>query len=313
MPDPNSYTTLNNPVLSNFAQGYVPSMYINRIILPPVLVNRTAGSYTIGRNGLFLYDTERAPRTKPKQIDHSFTTGTYLTREHSLGHPLDMREIQEAEDTGVATLMELKKNAVALTMNILELTREKEAMDYVFGAANYDSNNKLDLSSTHEWDDYTNSDPIGDINEAIAIVKAAGARPNCLAMDNVTWALLRNHPDLINYFKGQMGMLTGEQVKSLFDEITMIVITDAVYNSGTEAAETLTPLVQHKCAVLPVPSMQELMMGARVHSAMFDKRSGYKSLEYPDGPLLHIEQYVQYGAELINNKAGFLFSKTKTA
>jgi len=313
MPDPNSYETLNNPVLSNFAQNYVPSMYINRIILPPVIVGRTSGSYTVGRNGLMLYDTERAPRTQPKQVDHSFTTGTYSTREHSLDHPLDMVEVREAEETGVANLMQLKKNSVSLVMNLLELRREYEAMSYVFGAANYDSNNKLDLSSSNEWDDYTSGDPIGDINNAIEVVKAAGARPNCLAMDSATWHVLRNHPDLIGYFKNQMGVLTAEQVKSLFDPITMIVITDAVYNSGTEASETLTPLVEHKCAVLPVPSMEEMLAGARVHSALFDKRNAYKTLEWEQGPLLHLQQFVQYGVELVNNKAGFLFSTTITA
>ena len=310
MPNPKDYDALENKILTGFALDYQSNIYVNRLIHPPVNVTRDVGTYYVGKNGMFLYDTERALRAMPKQIDQSFGTGQYHTRQHALDHPLDMEELKAAEETGMGQVMNLKQRAVNYVMNSLELDREHEDFAITFGTAYYGSSNKADLSSTHGWDEQSDSNPISDINAAIEACRAGGARANSLVLDYMTLSYLLNHPVLIGYFKNQMGMLTIDQMKSLFPTITKVVVTDAVYNSGTPDVPVLTPLATKVCAVLPIHTPQEMQNGVRLHSAMFEKVKDTKSLEYSVGPLLHLQQYVRYGIEAINDNCGFLFTNT---
>jgi len=312
MPNPANASAELDVMLTNIALGYQPNMYKNRIILPPVPVTKDTGKYYVGKNGLFIYNTERAPRTQPLQIDQKFGSGTYHTREHALDHPLDASEIQAAQESGVSQLTNLEQTAMNYVMNSLELKREKEAMGVVGGTSYYHSNNKLDLSGTHRWSDYTSGTPLEDINEAVKVCKGQGAMANTLVMDDTTFRFLVNHPSLISYFKNQMGQLTEAQVLSLIPGIKKIIITDAVYNSGDEDNPVLVPIKEKFCAVMPVFTPQEMQMGVRLHSAMFDKTNATKTYRYSVGALMHIQQFVQYGVEAINDQCGFLFTETWT-
>lgn len=309
MPNINTLEQMEVRLLSEFSQGFIPGGFFNRLILPPITVLKSRGKYLAGKNGLMLYDTERAPRTQAKQIDHNYGSGEYRTYEHALAHPLDKKEIQAANEVGLTQLQNLKENVISLLISLLELNREKGTADVVFGSTYYHADYQDDIGST-PWNNHSTGDPIGDINAAIKAVREAGAVPNALVMSSDVFDVLKTHPDLVNHFKNQMGVLTAEQIIGLFGPIKKIVVADCMYNSGTEDAEVLTNVWGNHCAVYPIPSPEELMRGARVHAALFDKLSGYHAYEHDQGVLVNYTQIVEWGIEAINNQCGFLIQNT---
>lgn len=91
-----------------------------------------------------------------------------------------------------------------------------------------------------KWSDYTNSDPVGDVQKArTAIHKATGYRPNklCLAQDVAD--ILVEHPDIIS--RVWNGQTTGVAQVAYSDlarvfRVDEVVVSGAVYNAAEEGA-----------------------------------------------------------------------------
>ena len=74
-------------------------------------------------------------------------------------------------------------------------------------AGNYPTGNKVTLSGTSQWSDYSGtSDPCADIETAKEAVRAKiGKRPNTVAMGAAVWAKLRLHPKIIDRIRDRLG------------------------------------------------------------------------------------------------------------
>ena len=305
MPDIKNLKSMENRVLTTFSQGWNPQDMINRIVCPPIPVTRSQGDYMVDKNGLRLYDTERAPRTRAKTVDFEHGTSSWSTKDQWLSVLLDKDEIEEAQSTGLEALMNIKQDAVSLVMNLLEAKREKAVADRVMGTSYYHNDFQKDIAST-PWNDQTNGDPIADIMEAVKAVRSVGAVANALVMSGAVYDALCVHPAMLDYFKMQMGRLTDAQILSMFRGVTRIVIGDATYNSGTEDAAVLTPYWGDHCAVVPINSLQELKQGRKAHTVVFDRLNAYKSLEHDEGETVRMIQKVEWGILTINTQHGYL-------
>lgn len=313
MPAITNLSDFQNKLLTNMSLGYRPNKYANREVLPPVEVDDDTGSYITELNDNMLVDDARAIRTRAKSVDFNFGKGTFNLEDHALSILLDKKkEIEKAAKLSSLKLNNLKESSIRKILNMLEIKREYLAASMVHGASNYHSNNKKALSGQTCWSDYTNSDPVGDIMAGIEVVRnTIGFNPNGLVMDSYTWALLRNHPAILTYFKVNQGMATREQVMSLFDGIDKIVVGTAMYNAGTPSVPSPTNFWADSCAIIPIPTAQELADGTQVHSVMFDQLSAYGSYEFDEGEVVRMMQTVSYGVMKVNEKAGYLISNTK--
>ena len=313
MPAITNLSDFQNKLLTNFSTGYRPNKYVNREALPPVEVDDDSGSYITELNDNMLVDDARAIRARAKSVDFNFAKGTFSLEEHALSLPLDKKkEIEKAVEISSLKLNNLKESSVRKLLNMLEVRREYLAAQMLHGTGNYHSNNKKALSGNSCWSDYTNSDPVGDIMTGIDMVRnTIGYNPNGLVMDSYTWALLRNHPAILAYYKVNQGMASKEQVMALFDGIDTIVVGTAMYNAGTPSVPSPTNFWADNCAIIPIPSAQELADGAQVHSVMFDQLSAYGSYEFDEGEVVRMMQTVAYGVMKVNDKAGYLISNTK--
>lgn len=82
------------------------------------------------------------------------------------------------------------------TTDLILLDREKRVADIVFAAATYPAGNKVTLSGTDQWSDFSsaNSDPVADI---LGAAEGMLMRPNTLVLGSQVAFQLRRHPKVI--------------------------------------------------------------------------------------------------------------------
>lgn len=93
-----------------------------------------------------------------------------------------------------------------------------------------------------QWNE-AGSDPIGDVeNCKTLIAESTGFEVNTMVMDRATWAVLRNHPDIIDRikFSGGVGnnnpaVVNLQTVAAVFD-VERIVVARAIQNTALEGA-----------------------------------------------------------------------------
>ena len=96
----------------------------------------------------------------------------------------------------------------------------------------YQDNNYEALTSTDKWDDFDDSDPMGDILNALDTVEAAtGVRPSIMLCNNSVMALLKKNDSIKSLITnaGNLGVfITNERINQLFQ--TELGVTIVVYN-----------------------------------------------------------------------------------
>ena len=113
--------------------------------------------------------------------------------------------------------------STSLLTGLIQLDREKRVADLVFAAGTYPSANKVTLSGTGQWSDFTNSNPVTAI---MAGLDAPLFRPNVLVLGQATWTQLRTHPKVLQGVFGTAqtaGAATREQVAALL-EVNRILV-----------------------------------------------------------------------------------------
>lgn len=124
-------------------------------------------------------------------------------------------------------------------------------------------------TSTVQWNDEANSDPITDINVGqTTILQNTGYEANLLLFSYPVYQALRKHPLIIDRIKYTTptfgGTITPQLLAMLFD-VDEVLVSKAVYNSATEGATGSYSFVMGKTALLchraSAPSMMEASAG----------------------------------------------------
>lgn len=135
-------------------------------------------------------------------------------------------------------------DATALVTEKLKLKREVAfATDFFKISVWTATGSDKDFSSAgnFQWNDYSNSDPIGDIETAReGVYSTTGRDPNKLILGRAVWAKLKHHPDLIERIKyTQKAILTVDLVASLL-EIERLMVGKAIKAAAVEGQATQT-------------------------------------------------------------------------
>jgi hypothetical protein len=146
----------------------------------------------------------------------------------------DIQAAQEARDRGVSSF-DPEGHAVMMIGDTLLNQREVRVANIVHNPNNYAVGRKRLLSGTSQFNDYTNSDPLGVILQGVdsTLVK----RPNTVTMGRDVWSKLRSHPKLVNAVKGNVtnqGVITIDQFKELLagEGIADVLVGDTWYNTA---------------------------------------------------------------------------------
>lgn len=221
-----------DPILSTIAQGYQNSEFIASALFPTVPVSLRGGNViTFGKEAFMLYGSQRAPGENTRRVKFGYAGAPYALVDYSLEGLVPVEVEQEAAN---GPGIELGASAVAQVSAIMALRLEKASADIARTAASYGSGNKVTLSGTAQWSDFTNgvSDPVKDVTTAKEAIRAAtGKRPNTMVMGALVFASLTQHPKILDRMKYTgRDVATPELLASLFG-VARVLVGDGIYSN----------------------------------------------------------------------------------
>jgi len=225
----NSQARMVDPVLSSAAKGYSNNTLVGATLFPTVPVSSRGGKVTqFGKEAFMLYATGRSPGQNTKRITFGYDGFSFTLESHSLEGLLPIETMQEADAVPGIDMGSTTVNGV---QDIIALRLEKQRADVARDPSKYATSNKVVLSGTAQWSDYSGvSDPITDVEKGKeAVRKRIGKRPNVGVMGAAVFSALKQHPKIIERTKYTgRDVPTAELLASFFD-LQKIEVGDAIY------------------------------------------------------------------------------------
>jgi len=245
MPDVGSVHT--DAILSNVSEMYRNAQFVGLEMLPVVAVKKESDNYykyNSKADRFRVPNNLRAPKSDSKMIDWKVTTDNYACKEYALNDLIDDREKNNADKP-----LNLKVDTVEYLSDVNLLAQEKRIVDLLTSTSvltNYKT-----LTGTNQWNDYTNSDPVGDIETGKETIHGKIFRyPNTLLLGVQVYNQLKHHPDVIDRFKyTSKGIITAAMLADLF-EVEKVIIGQAGYNTANEGQTASYSYLWGKNAIL---------------------------------------------------------------
>lgn len=189
------------------------------------LLHNTAEGYTIP-------DTKIGRKSSPNQVEFTATEVASFTEDYGLSDIIPINDVRNAD--GRYNPVEFA--TLSLT-ELVALDREVRAAGIAFDAARYAAANKTTLAGVTQWSDYTNSNPVTAIADAMDTMLI---RPNRITMGRQVYTKVRQHPKVLEAVKSTggsiaAGMVSREQLAALF-EVEKINVGEAFVNTAKKGA-----------------------------------------------------------------------------
>lgn len=195
----------NDPILTNIYNDYMPAdtSFVRDGLMPVQnITSESADIISLGTEAsesLQVHADYIAGKAGTPEIEVNIEKGSsYATKRHGLklaitkdiGKAFDTTSWRNGMDKAERVFTKLLKKATMVS-------REKGLADQVFTASNFAAANKVTLSGSDQWNDYTNSDIVGDVNTAFqAINDAVGFIPNTAVINMQTFLTIRHNPGI---------------------------------------------------------------------------------------------------------------------
>lgn len=187
-------------VLTQISVGWPNEGLVGESLFPVVNVRKQSDKYYIfGREGWLPEDDARAPGSVANEvIGMQVSTDTYYAKEHALQIAVTDEERENADSP-----LSPDRDGTEMVTSKIMLGREREMQVLATTAANYASTNTTTISPGNDrWEDYTNSDPIGDLRTGKAAVHSRIFRePNVAVVPYQVMTVLEDHPDFLERIK----------------------------------------------------------------------------------------------------------------
>jgi hypothetical protein len=303
---------LVDKLLTDVSQKIVPQGFLCDAILPKV----KHGQYTglIGKYGkghLRIVNNLAGGKQGYPMIEvDTVSSDSFSIQTYGLKDILTKRDYRNREKP-----FDAEKDSVSqLTMHML-LAKEKSLADSLTNTGVITQNTTL--SGTNQWNDYTNSNPIGNITVGFnTILDSIGLEPNMAIMDLKTKRYLKFHPallDKLGYKDNRPGGLSDDELAKALD-LERILIGRAVYNSAKEGQTDVLGSVWGKNFVLAhIPAtagLEQMSLGYEVNLDGDTGRKVYKQdIDEPVGAKkIMIEE--EYDIVLTNVAAAYLIKNS---
>lgn len=220
-----------NPVLTSIAQGIKQNAYVGGALFPRVNVGMRAGNIiTFGREEFMQYSgVARAPGGATRRVAVGYSGGAFALVDYSLEGTLPIEHLQEASDGSNGFTVDMASVTLAKTLGIMDLRLEIAQATLATTLGSYGASNRITLSGTSQFNDYTNSLPEQVIETGKEQIRSmTGKRPNTLLLGPVVFARLRQHPKVRSYLQ-----FTGRDVATTntlaeFFGVQNVIVGDAV-------------------------------------------------------------------------------------
>lgn len=223
--------------LSEISIAYKPQGFISDQVFPEVPVLKQSDKYYIWTKGFWMRNVveRRAPGDTFPEGRLQMSSDSYSCDEYHLGYPIPDEDRRNA-DPGV----ELEIAGAEWLKLQFMLNREIKLAADIFAISIWNTT-VVGTTDFTKWDDYDNSDPVGDINVGMQTVqKSTGVKPNTLLLGKEVFDDLAEHPNLLEKFKYiSPGILSSEQVRQAL-RVDKLVVGEAAYESTMEGDTTPT-------------------------------------------------------------------------
>lgn len=241
MPTANNYYI--DKALTNVSIRFTNPSYISDILFPRLAVkNKTGIYYEYDKSNLRAENDERAPGTEANEINYELIQRSYGPLiDHALKAKITDEEVEQSD----AALQPFVDATDAVTEKIW-LSKEIDAANKLAAITQ-----GINLAAGQQWSDYSNSDPISDIQLGVDTVKGASLRvPNILVMGYQVYVKLIHHPDLLGLLPvTQTRMMNLQKLAEIFG-VDQIVVGDAQKNTAIQGATDALQYVWGKSAYL---------------------------------------------------------------
>ena len=217
---------LVDEVLTGIAQGYgFPGMVGTKLFPVKKASKEKVRIPQFGKEAFTLYSTLKAPRAKVQRMEWAASYLTASLERHMLEVAIDEEEYAEFGDRNL-----LRINRTKTLLNSIALKVEYKIAQEVLNVSKYPAENTKTLAGTSQWNDYDNSNPIDDIEDAKeAVRQSAGIRPNVMVVSAAAYKKLKEHPKILEKIKySQKGIATPALIAEIFD-LQEVYIGEAVY------------------------------------------------------------------------------------
>jgi len=219
-----------DPVLSEYARGYVQPGLVGRSLFPIVPVQMYGGKIIeFGKEAFRLYNTQRAPGSNTKRIASGFQGKPFSISPSALEATVPRELMRDAEQVpGI----DLGSRAVSTVLRAMNLEHEVNCATISRLAANYDSAHKVALLGTSRWAGST-SDPSADIEAAKEAIRASiGVRPNTAILSPSAMNALTFNAKILDRIKYTSRDTPTEAILSQLWGIKNVIRGDAVVSTN---------------------------------------------------------------------------------
>lgn len=311
--------------LTNLAIAYKQSesKFIAPLVFPEIPVQQQSNKYYVWDQDAFLRTSAqpRAPGTSAAERRMKLSTTSYLCEVLAVKDKITVEELANADPA-----VNIDASKTQGVMHDLLIRRDVDFMNTymttgvwgttVTGTAGV----PVAGTSFRFWDDYTNSDPIADVQAAIEEVeKATGMTPNTFVTDRATHHKLRRHPlitELVKYT--QAGIPTNAVIAAAFG-VERYLVSGAVQATSAEGATFVGNYLVSKKALLcyspPAAGLQ--VPAAGITFSWSGLMGGLGNLgvvmdRYPDDDKLTewIRGHIAYDMKVTGAPLGYFFDAT---
>jgi hypothetical protein len=248
MPQPTISQVHVDAILTNISVAYMQreENFIADKVFPLVPVDKRSNKFfTYTKNDWFRDEAQRrAPGTESAGGGFNLSTDTYSCDVFAFHKDVDDQTMMNAD----APLSPLREASEFITRRLMLRREVQFVSDFlttgvwatdVAGVSSSPSSGQF-----YQWSDYTNSDPIEDIEAGKStILSTTGMAPNTLVLGYDAFRKLRNHPDIVDRFKyTSSNVITEELMAPLFgvDRIHVAKSVKATNAEGQTGAYAFT-------------------------------------------------------------------------
>jgi hypothetical protein len=228
-----------SPVNSAIAQGYQNNELVGTYLFPRVDVGVRAGKIIVFTKEQFRQYANmlRSPGARTPRVQFGYGTADYALTDYSIEGtlPKEIREEQQSPAKGFT--IDGATVAINNAMDIIALRLEIEQAALATTLSNYDSSNRVTLSGTAQFSDYSGtSNPVKAVEDGKeAVRQQIGKRPNTLIMGPTVFAAIKQHPVITDRIKYTgRDVATPELLASLFG-VSNVYVGEAVKASDADA------------------------------------------------------------------------------
>ena len=233
-------------ILTNISVAYIQDQnaFVASKVFPTIPVEKQSDKYFVYTKGDWFRDEAqlRAPATESAGSGYNLTTATYNTQVYAFHKDVDDQVRANADNP-----LNPDRDATSFITQRMLLRQEIQWASEFFTTSVW----ATDSTPTNLWNDYTASDPIGDVETAKAtILTSTGFLPNTMVMGYDVFRQLRNHPDIVDRVKYTSAENVTEDILARFFGVERILVARAVKNTALEGAATSMSSIVGKNAAL---------------------------------------------------------------